>query len=247
MKSASFRFHDSLNDFLPRRRKSSVIPYAFYISPTVKDAIESMGVPHPEVDVVLVNYKSVNFDYHLQHDDVIEVYPLADCEISSGKILLSGNRLADEKFILDVHLGSLARMLRLLGFDTCYENHFADKEIVQIAVTGNRIILTRDVLLLKHKVIRSGYWLRSQHTQEQTKEVVNYFRLAGKFKPFSRCLECNGLIVEARREEVTGKIPVEISQDYNEFFTCSGCHRIYWKGSHYDKMKLLVERLRNEK
>ncbi|KIC93514.1 Mut7-C RNAse domain-containing protein [Flavihumibacter solisilvae] len=233
MKSASFRFHDSLNDFLPWRRKFSVIRYEFYIAPTVKDAIESMGVPHPEVDVILVNKIAVDFDYHLHEGDAIEVYPVS---VKHGTPI---------KFILDVHLGSLARMLRLLGFDTLYQNYYEDKVIVQIAVTENRIILTRDVLLLKHKVIRSGYWLRSQHTYEQTTEVIKYFGLTGRFRPFSRCLECNGLIMETTREEVEGKVPLQVSQDFDEFFTCSDCLRVYWKGSHYDKMKLVIERFRD--
>src|SRR5688572_16978299 len=123
MKSASIRFHGSLNDYLPRRRKSVVIRYEFYVAPTIKDAIESMGVPHPEVDLVLVNNSSVDFEYHLKGDDKIEVYPLTESHLPSKGILLSGNRLAEGKFILDVHLGSLARTLRLLGFDTSYENN----------------------------------------------------------------------------------------------------------------------------
>ena len=142
-----------------------------------------------------------------------------------------------------MHLGSLAKILRLLGFDTCYDNHFDDKEIVQIAVTENRIVLTRDILLLKHKVIRAGYWLRSQQTLEQAEEVIKYFRL-DHFKPFTRCLECNGLIITTPIDAVKEKVPLQVAQDLDEFFTCTNCKRVYWKGSHYDKMKLLVDRLR---
>ena len=246
LKSASFRFYGTLNDFLPGRRKNSWVRYEFYIAPTIKDAIESMEVPHPEVDLVLVNNAPVDFQYHLENNDTIEVYPLFHKKIFPAYMSLSGNHLVEEKFILDVHLGALAKALRMLGFDARYENNYDDKTIVRIAMTENRTVLTRDIHLLKHKIIRHGYWIRSQQPLEQIKEVVHYFSLRDKFKPFERCLECNGRITAISIDAVKEKVPLQISQDYHEFFQCNGCSRVYWKGSHYDKMKLLIERLRKD-
>ncbi|SMO76415.1 Mut7-C ubiquitin/RNAse domain-containing protein [Solitalea koreensis] len=187
-KSASFRFYGGLNDFLPIERRNSWFSYSFWGTPSIKNAIEAIGPPHPEVDLVLVNDVPVKFSYLLQKGDRIEVHPLLN-----GGFFSKNDEQVSNKFILDVHLGKLARSLRLLGFDTTYDNFYEDETIVKTAKAENRIVLTRDLLLLKNGDVARGYWIRSQHSEEQLKEVIRYFNLS-KFKPFKRCLECNGII-----------------------------------------------------
>lgn len=238
---AYFHFFGSLNDFLSPSQKEKTFPYVFSGAPAIKDAIEAIGVPHPEVDVILVNGFPVSFTNPLRLQDQVEVYPVQrDKEWPQG-FSLSVARSSPERFVLDVHLGKLARALRMLGFDTCYQNSFSDREIAHIAETENRIVLTRDVGLLKQKVIRCGYWLRSQHLHEQLAEVVRYFDLVQKLKPFTRCLVCNGSIKEVPKESIIDRLPPKTRLYFNRFYQCSCCKKVYWKGSHYNRMLKFVQ------
>jgi uncharacterized protein len=241
--AAFFLFHKSLNDFLPAIKRNSWINYSFQGISSVKDAIEAIGVPHPEVDVILVHNSSVDFAYRIKENDRIEVYPVFPDHIFPESYSLAKQYLSIDKFVLDVHLGKLGKAMRLLGIDTLMENHFSDKMIAQIAESENRIVLTRDIGLLKHKAIKCGYWLRSQHWEEQLAEVMTRFDLQKRFKPFSRCTVCNGLIESVPKETVINLLPPASKELFNEFFQCSNCKRVYWKGSHYERMEDWVSTL----
>jgi uncharacterized protein with PIN domain len=240
---AQFRFYDNLNDFLPRARKVSWIPFEFTGTPAVKDAIEAIGVPHPEVDVILVNGAPVSFYQSLHPHDQVQVYPSAPDKAWPEGYSLQANLPASNRFVLDVHLGKLAKILRLLGFDTCYQNNYSDKTIAQIADAQNRLVLTRDIGLLKQKTIRRGYWLRSQNPEEQLSEAIRYFNLKTYLKPFTRCLACNGLIEPVTKETVWNQLPPKTRLHFQEFFHCSSCGRVYWKGSHYERMQAFMQRV----
>jgi uncharacterized protein len=242
-KSASFRFHDSLNDFLLPLKRNTLIVHVFNDTPAIKHAIESIGIPHPEVNVIIVNGASVDFGYRLRDNDEVEVYPLFSKNIFPETWSLINNHSFPEKFILDVHLGKLARILRLLGFDTCYKNDYDDTAIVQIAEAEKRIILTRDVNLLKHKSIIIGYWLRSQFPEEQLGEVARRFKLKAKFKPFEKCVECNGKIIKVEKNAVLDSLLPKTILYYHDFFQCTCCKRIYWRGSHYEQMQQFIARM----
>ncbi len=198
--------------------------------------IEAIAVPHAEIREVLVNGKAVSFSHRLQREDRVEVYPYDGRE----ELLLQG--IGDLKFVLDVLLGTLAKSLRMLGFDTLYENTFTDKAIAGIAEAEQRIVLTRDVNLLKNKIIPIGYWLRSQHTEEQLAEVIRRFRLVDHIKPFTRCMVCNGLIVAVPKDAVLEQLPPKTRLYFEEFYQCTNCLRVYWKGSHYERMQELIKR-----
>jgi len=242
--TAFFRFHGALNDFLRPAQKATAITYSFKDLPAIKDAIEAIGVPHVEVDVILVNNKPVDLVYPLQAASVVQVYPFSnDYHWPPGYTLINHDRI-EKKFVADVHLGSLARTLRMLGFDTRYQNDYNDTTIVDLAREEQRIVLTRDIGLLKHKVIRHGYWLRSQRVEAQVAEVVRYYRLEGQFQPFERCLACNGAIVPVEKEKIWNQLPPQTILYYNAFFQCLSCSRVYWKGSHYQRMLQLLERIR---
>lgn len=215
---AEFLFYGALNDFLPRPRKDIWLCYTFRDAPAVKDAIEALGVPHPELNVVLVNDNPVGLLYPLHPDDRVAVFPVGpEYSWPDGYVIKTRTPVA-VKFVLDVHLGKLARALRMLGFDTSYENNYSDKTIAQLAERDHCIVLTRDVGLLKQKVIKWGYWLRSQQPEEQLAEVIHYYELAEKLRPFEQCLACNGKIMAVPKEAILDKLPPKTKLYFEEFF-----------------------------
>lgn len=233
---AEFRFYEELNDFLPLEKRKTTFQYAFYGTPSLKDAIEALGVPHTEVDLILVNGTAKKFSSKLNPADRVAVYPVSH---------LRKQPLRKPKFILDVHLGKLARYLRLLGFDVLYQNNYEDTQIVKLAQQKRRIILTRDIGLLKNKKVLRGYWLRSTQPKQQLQEIVLRFDLANKIKPFIRCLECNGKIITVGKKLVDKRLAAATRKYYEKFYRCHHCKRIYWQGSHYQKLKKIVDEFRS--
>ena len=242
-KSAQFRFYEELNDFLPEHKKKTEYSYTFHGMPAVKDAIEAEGVPHTEVDLILVNGKSVGFDYSLQHDDRVSVYPVFETLDISPIVRLREKPLRESKFILDVHLGKLSKLLRMLGFDSSYRNDYSDPEIVNIALKEKRIILTRDRGILKINVVTHGYCIRSKKPKEQISEVLNRFDLFKQIKPFYRCMLCNGKLDKVDQESIQARLLPKTAQYYTEFYKCLKCDKIYWKGSHYEKMNNFIQKI----
>lgn len=236
LKHAEFRFYEELNDFLPPEKRKRSFRYSFRGTPSVKDAIEALGVPHTEVDLILVNGESVGFDYLLKGGERVAVYPAFESLDISSLTRLRPQPLRRPRFVLDVHLGKLARLLRMLGFDTLYRNDYSDPEIIYISLREKRIILTRDRALLKHRAITHGYWVRSTHPREQLQEVLHRFDLFSRIRPFHRCMVCNGLIEEVSKSEVLDQLEPKTRRYYDEFYRCTGCGKIYWKGSHYTGM-----------
>jgi len=244
IKKATFRFYEELNDFLPPEKKKTSFDYGFKGKPSIKDAIESVGVPHTEVDLILVNGNSVTFFYHLQDGDRVSVYPVFESLDISSVTHLRAKPLREPKFILDVHLGKLTKYLRMLGFDTLYKNNYHDSEIVTIARIEKRTILSRDIELFKIGVITHGYWIRSTQPEEQLKEVICRFDLFSAIKPFYRCIACNGSIQEIPKASVLDKLKPRTRLYYDDFFQCMTCEKIYWKGSHYHDMKKFIGNLK---
>ncbi|MBC5774773.1 Mut7-C ubiquitin/RNAse domain-containing protein [Pontibacter sp. KCTC 32443] len=241
--TATFRFHFTLNDFLALADRNAWVKYSFRDEPAVKDAIEALGVPHPEVDIIVVNCAIVDFNYKLQPNDQVEVYPASPYTMWPEKAKLIPKSTLPYRFVLDVHLGKLARLLRLLGFDTIFDAGLTDKEIAGISVSENRILLTRSVGLLKLKSITRDYWLRSQHPEMQVQEVVSYYKLAPEFKLFSRCMVCNGNIKAVPKEQIWELLPPKTRLYFHEFYQCQSCQRVYWKGSHYERMQEFISKL----
>ena len=241
--TATFRFYEELNDFLPEHRKKSSFSFGFTGHPSVKDSIESLGVPHTEVDLILVNGESVSFSYRLEAEDTISVFPVFESFDISGIARLRERPLRDPRFILDVHLGKLARFLRMLGFDSLYRNDYDDPEIAEIAGREGRIVLTRDRGLLKRKIITRGYCVRSRNAAEQVKETVKRFQLRDMVDLFRRCISCNGVIEPADKADVLDLLPPRTREYYDRFYRCRACGKIYWQGSHYIKMRGFIENL----
>jgi uncharacterized protein with PIN domain len=240
-KEATFRFYEELNDFLPQTRRKASFSYRFSGSPSIKDAIEAVGVPHTEVDLILVNGISVDFSHRIEHGDFISVYPVFERLDISVVTRLRPAPLRNPRFVLDVHLGTLAKKLRMLGFDTRYETGYTDGEIARIASDERRIVLTRDIGLLKRSEVERGYWLRSQTPAKQFLEVLEQFDLFSKSSPFSRCLNCNGIIRRVGKHEVEKLLQPKTRRYYDEFYRCDSCGKIFWKGSHYLRMMREIE------
>ena len=243
MNSALIRFYEELNDFLDQSRKKREYRIQFELKRTVKDIIEGEGVPHTEVDLILVNGNPVGFDHHIVDGDRISVYPEFELLDISPVARLRPEPLRQTRFIADANLGRLARYLRMTGFDTRFDINLDDEEIIRIAREEKRIILTRDIGMLKNGKVSRGYFIRSQQPDRQLAEVVKKFDLKKKFMPFTRCIACNGSIIPVNREEIMDRLPQQIQSDFLEFFCCDHCGRVYWKGSHYQRMLEKIGRL----
>lgn len=239
------RFYAELNDFLPPQKRQRAFAHAFHGTPSVKDTIEAIGVPHTEIDVILVDDQSVDFTHLLQGGERVAVYPVFERFDVSPLTRLRPAPLRVTRFIADVHLGSLARYLRLLGFDTIWERDLADETIVRRAGEEKRIILTRDKGILKNGRVTHGYWLRATDPVKQTEEVVAALDLARSIDPYSRCMECNDPLQTAKRSEVAGSVPLQVFIVYRDFKRCGRCHRVYWRGSHLKRLDTVIDRARN--
>jgi hypothetical protein len=242
MTDVSFRFYAQLNDFLPARRRGRRFSHVLHGLASVKDAMEALGVPHPEVDVIVVNGKAEDFRYRLRDGDDVSVYP------TFRSIEISGFRRAGTdppqpvRFALDVHLGKLASLLRLVGFDTVVLAD--DAGMATMAARDGRIVLTRDVDLLKRSVVRHGHWVRHTDSESQLAEVLERFDLVNRMEPFVRCVRCNTLLVPVDAEAVAERLLPRTRAAFRQFHRCPGCDRVYWQGSHYDRLIRVVERAR---
>jgi uncharacterized protein with PIN domain len=234
---ATFRFYAELNDFLPVRRRQVPFSYEFQGQPSIKDAIEALGVPHTEVDLILINGNSVDFTHPVSNGDQVSIYPVFEGLDITPLVRLRPHPLRNPGFVLDTHLGRLAAYLRLLGFDSLYRNDYGDEELAGISSTQRRILLTKDRGLLKRKMVTRGYCVRSSNPRLQIKEVIERFNLVGAVSPFKRCLRCNGLLEAVAREAIMDRLPAEASRYYQEFYRCTQCQQLYWRGSHYEALQ----------
>lgn len=241
MPKARLRFYAELNDLLPRRMRQVPFDHTFGDRSSVKHIIEALGVPHTEVDLILVNGRSVDFSYLLKDGDRISIYPVFETFDISPLVRLRPQPLREPCFILDTHLGKLAAYLRMLGFDTRYGNSYEDGELALIASEEKRIILTRDRGLLKRKMVTHGYIVRETIPRVQILEVIKRFDLPTSISPFKRCIRCNGLLEAVQKEKIIDRLQPNTMRYFDEFRICTKCSRIYWKGSHYERMKEFID------
>ena len=240
---ACFRFYAELNDHLPPSRQYRMVEKQFFVPAPVKDMIESLGIPHTEVDLILVNGESSDFSRLVRNGDRVAVYPVFESIDITPVLRLRPQPLRETKFVLDVHLGRLAGYLRILGFDTLYDNRAGDLELVRISAEQRRILLTRDRGVLKHSAVTHGYWLRETDSRRQTAEVVRRFDLARSLRPLTRCMVCNQALREVSTAEVRGRAPQGTLEWCDEFKECAGCRRVYWYGSHCRGMQHWIEEM----
>jgi uncharacterized protein len=240
-KTAVFRFYAELNDFLRNDRRQRCYEYSFQVPVTVGEIIESIGVPLSEIDLILINGESVGFNYRIKGEEMISVYPVFETFDITPISKLGRKPLRNSSFILDAHLGKLAKYLRMFGFDSLYERDFTDRQIIETAGKQHRIILTRDKDLLCSRDVLHGYFVRNISAREQLSEVLEKFDLYSEVTPFSRCLICNGLLEKIAKSEIDDRIDSDIIGYFNDFFICKKCDKIYWEGSHYESMHRFIQ------
>jgi uncharacterized protein len=240
---ALFRFYEELNDFLPWQRRKRDFDYGCARGATVKNAIEALGVPHTEVELILVNGESVDFGYLVRDGDRISVYPKFEALDIQKLLRVRDEPLRRMRFIADAHLGGLARLLRMLGFDTLYSNELSDERIRVTSRIEARVVLTRDRELLKCRSVTHGCFIHALRPQEQLREVVERLQLAASAKPFTLCLHCNRSLTLIDKEAVADRLPPRVSAFYQRYCWCEGCDRVYWEGSHWRRMHQLLEGL----
>jgi uncharacterized protein with PIN domain len=237
------RFYEELNDFLPPALRKVTITHSFDRRASVKDMIEAFGVPHTEVDIILVNGHSVDFTYIVQDGDCISAYPVFESLDISPLVRLRPAPLRSPAFVLDTNLGRLARYLRLLGFDCLYQNDYDDQAVANIAHRQHRIVLTRDRALLQRKIITRGYFVREVRPRLQVKEVLARFDLYRLVTPFSRCIRCNGDLQAVDKQVIEDRLEPKTRQYYDSFRICKACGQIYWQGGHHARSLQLIEEL----
>ena len=235
-------FFGDLDFFLGSKFRSQPIERRLSERTSIKDVIESCGVPHPEVDAILVNGQAVvGFEHTLVSDAEVKVFPVANRDTFGTNKHLQATEIT--RFVADGHLGKLTRNLRLCGFDTAYSSRADDRELLDIMARENRALLTRDRRLLMHSIVRHGYCPRSQKADEQTAEVLCRFNLVGLIAPFTRCLRCNAALQDASKAEVIEDLEPLTKIYYNQFRRCPGCGQVYWAGSHFQKLEKTIERI----
>lgn len=243
MARATFCFQGDLNFFLPRHQQKVNFIYQFKENPSIKDTIESLGVPHPEVNSIVVNGKAVDFSYLVRDRDCIIVYPISVVPKIIPIIPLQPSLPKIPRFILDVHLGKLASSLRMLGFDSLYRNDYEDAQIALVASQDKRIVLTRDKGLLMRNLVTYGYYIRETNPDRQIIEVLKRFNLSNIVKPFQRCIRCNGILKTVAKESIADRLPQRTKEEIDEFRRCNNCCQIYWQGAHYERMEKFVRQV----
>jgi uncharacterized protein len=237
------RFDGDLNVFLRSKAGDAVIERRLVEKTSIKDVIESCGVPHPEVDLILIDEQAVGFDHTLANDAKVEVFPVQNRgTVHTDKRLQT---IGISRFVADGHLGGLTRNLRLLGFDVAYRQNADDRQLLEVMARENRALLTRDRRLLMHSIVQHGYYPRSQNPDEQTIEVVRRFDISELIAPFTRCLRCNAPLEEATKADVIDKLEPLTKIYYNQFHRCPDCKQIYWSGSHFPKLQKRIQQIRS--
>lgn len=241
--TAFFRFYEELNDYLPENKRKVRFCHSFTGRASVKDLAESIGVPHNDIDLILVSGVSVNFSYIVNNGDDISVYPVFESFDISPLCRLRPAPLRRPGFVLDVHLGKLAKYMRMLGLDTLYETNYSDDDLAIIAMEEKRAIITRDRGILKRNDVLHAYWIRSQVFTEQLVEVIARFDLKKEIRVFSRCLVCNSILGYADKNDYRDLIPERAFSLFEKFYVCHTCRKIYWEGSHYTNMLSFIDKI----
>jgi uncharacterized protein with PIN domain len=237
------RFHGDLHFFLGSISGDTVVERPLSEKTSIKDIIESCGIPHPEVDLILADGQAVGFDHTLASDAKVEVFPVENFDTARTYKRLQATGIS--RFVADGHLGGLTRNLRLLGFDVAYRQNADDRQLLEIMANENRALLTRDRRLLMHAIVQHGYYPRSQNADEQTIEVIRRFNLSELIAPFTRCLRCNAPLEEAAKAEIIDKLEPLTKIYYDQFRRCPECKQIYWSGSHFPKLQKRIEEIRS--
>jgi uncharacterized protein with PIN domain len=240
LKTITVRCFAELNDFLPPGKKQTPFALTLKEPVTVGEVAEILGIPLSEVDLVTANGTPVGRSYRPLEGDFLAIYPVFENFDISALQTAHKEPLRISRFILDAHLGKLARYLRMLGFDSLYRNDYSDLEIIETARDQKRIILTRDKLLLQSPRMDHGYYVRSVEKHAQLTEVVKKFDLFSQFRSFTRCMTCNSELLPASKEMIRDRLDPGIYRCFDTFYHCPSCDKFFWRGSHFNRMERLI-------
>ena len=238
---ATFHFHGAVNYFLPRNRRNITFEHAIERKASIKDMLESLGPPHTEIELIVVNGVSVDFEHTIEAGTHVDIYDSLDALELPQKQRLRPPYQGKPSFVLDTHLGRLASYLRMMGFDTLYRNDYPDDELAYVSNSENRILLTRDVGLLKRSLVIYGHYMREIKPKKRIIEVIRKYDLLEQATPFKHCLKCNGGLHEVDKDVISNQLEHQTAQYYDVFYQCDVCGKVYWKGSHYTKMQAFIE------
>ncbi|MBN3789844.1 Mut7-C ubiquitin/RNAse domain-containing protein [Burkholderia sp. Ac-20353] len=241
MATATFRFHGELNAFLARTQRDRAIARACSPDASVKHMVEALGVPHTEVGQLRINGAPAPLDRRLAEGDSVDVYPERARPLPDGA---QAPTHPEWRFVADAHLGGLAQLLRLAGFDTCYDNHFSDDTIAELAACDGRVVLTRDRELLKRRAVTRGCYLHALQPAAQLRELFVRLDLAPQMRPFRLCLRCNAPLHPLSADDAAARVPAGVRQRHRRFAACDVCQRVFWEGSHWRRMRMVVDAMR---
>jgi hypothetical protein len=243
MAVATLRCYEELNDFLPHARRRRDIRLEFDPPAPVRHLVETLGVPHTEIELVLRNGESVDLEARVEDGDRLAIYPVFESFDVAPLVRLRPDPLREPRFIADAHLGRLARDLRLLGFDTAFANDLGDDRLARLAAAERRILLTRDRQLLMRRDVTHGCYLRAARPEEQLAYLVRRLQLCRLIRPFTRCSACNAPVQRVGCDAIAATLPPGVRRLHEAFWRCDGCGRVYWRGSHWCAMAGRIERL----
>jgi uncharacterized protein with PIN domain len=240
------RVYAELNDFLAPGIRAAPVRRPFRPHQSVKDIIEAFGIPHTEVDLILADGEPVGFSYRPTAGARLAVYPVFET-LDIGPIdRLRPAPLRDPRFVVDVNLGRLARLLRLVGFDVRYDRNFDDETLARIGSEEHRIVLTRDRRLLHRRNVTHGLFVRADRPPDQIVDVLRRLDLGRRLAPFSRCLRCGGSLANVDKAEVVDQLEPLTRLHHDNFARCELCRHVYWRGSHHRRLATIVETIVEE-
>jgi uncharacterized protein with PIN domain len=230
-------FHGELVELLNKNGTPGSIRELLRTAP-VKDLVESQGIPHTEVgSIVTSSGEERDFRYTPDFGETLHIHPHEPpVDVTKGTVLFP-RPFEKIRFIVDVNVGRLAKLLRIGGFDTLYNPKWGDGEIAEKAHTEERVLLTRDRELLKRNAVLRGRLIRSFDPWGQFGEVITFFGLGEKIDLFSRCPRCNKLLEPVKKEDVIDRLEPLTRLMYDSFTICPRCGQIYWQGSHHSRIR----------
>ena len=229
-------FHEQLNFFLKRGHKGRGIEYPLTRRASVKDIIESFGVPHTETGCILFNNTPVDFSFIPASCGTLQVDAIPTPFKLRQPSLLRPEPADNIKFIADVNVIKLGKLLILLGFDVVFSPSWSDGKIADMADKTGRIVLTRDTGLLKRSKIVFARRIRADLPYDQLVETILFFGLTPFISFFSRCTKCNKKLKPVSKREVLDLLEPKTKLYFNSFFQCPECKKVFWQGSHYDNI-----------
>jgi uncharacterized protein len=228
--TARVRVDESLRFLLPVGNREGDLTVPVDDASTLVHIIESLGVPRTEIGEVRVAGRPSPVQSRPGPGELIEVLPVRRPQ-----------RLTDPRFVLDVHLGALARRMRMLGIDTAYRNDASDPELVEEANAQGRFLLTQDRGLLRRRALTAGGYVRGSRPDDQLVDVLN--RFAPPLAPWTRCPVCNTVLEPVPKQEIAHLLEPGTRRSYEEFSRCPGCGRLYWRGAHAARIDAIVARV----